>query len=97
MTVIYDTPTDLRKRLKKAVTSREDWKLKHRESQYALKNEKSKANQLKANRDLWKRKCEIGEERLAALEAQLRQLKSVHEEVSQALQKVQSAAEKKYR
>lgn len=58
MITSYDSPTDLRKKLKRAYDSRDEWRAKHRESQYELKKIKAMLNSARTNRDKWRAKCD---------------------------------------
>ena len=71
MTVSYDSPTDLRKKLKLASKSSERWKTKHRASQYELKKARTTLSQALANRDEWRSKCHEQEQCVLQLEQEL--------------------------
>lgn len=99
MTASIETARDLRKKLKRASKSRDDWRDKHRTKQYEIKKLKVHLTSVRSIRDGWKSRCVEAELRALELEELVDRLAgssdSTDLELSVASGSCEDSAEKK--
>ena len=71
MTITRETPRDLRKKLRRAESSRDSWKEKHRKKQYEIKKLTALLTAARDNRDEWRYYCKTFETKVMGLEQAL--------------------------
>ena len=98
-----ETTSEVRKKAKVMEKSRDDWKVKNREGQQALKSLKKRMDETKGSRETWRAKfleveeeSRVSKEKIADLETELFKERFEKLALQQRIEKINEALKKKH-